>query len=131
LDIRYARNVQRAQNILNRGVKELCNNYLRYRGRLDEVDNFKVDMKAVSSAEDSTKIEDFMAHVSVFDSLTTVMTEFGDYIDKSKLFNYLFRMMGVNVPDIASEAMTKNVIKINKGEKVDPIKSTAPPEEEM
>jgi hypothetical protein len=141
LDIRYARTVQRAQNILKSGIKELCNNYLVYRGRPQDVDNFDVAMRSVTSVEDSTKVEDFMSHISVFDGLTTLLAEFGELIDKSKLFYYLFSMMGVTVSDISSKKMLKIIQAIEKGEPLPeddnpsqitplPPEEEAPPEEE-
>lgn len=147
LDIRYARTVQRGQNILKNGIKELCNNYLAYRGRPTDIDQFEVNMRSVTSAEDSTKIEEFMAHISVFDALSTLLSEFGDYVDKSKLLYYLLGIMGVNISDIASDKMMKLIkalengeappvdkgeeeIPVDKGEEEIPPEEELPPEEE-
>jgi hypothetical protein len=105
LDIRYARTVQRAQKILKEGITDLCNNYLLYRGRVDDVDKFDVVLRSVTSAEDATKVEDLMAHMSIFDTLTTLLTEFGTYLDKAKIFDYLLSLVGINTSDISSVKM--------------------------
>jgi hypothetical protein len=119
LDIRYARTVKRVQNILKYGIKELCNNYLRFRGRVEDIDEFDVCLASVTSAEDASRIDDVMAHLSVFDTLTTLLTEFGEYLSKPKLFLYLSEMIGLNVTDIASEKMKKIIRDYEKGRNVD------------
>jgi hypothetical protein len=102
---------------------------LRYRGRVDDVDDFNVSLASISSAEDSSRIEDVMAHLSVFDSMTTLLTEFGDYISKPKLLNYLMEMIGMNISDVASPSMQKIVDDIFKGKEIKTPKTT--PEDEF
>lgn len=130
LDIRYARNVQRAQNILRRGLKELCNNYLRFRGRVDDIDKFEIEMKIVTSAEDMSKSEDFMNNLGIFDSMMTLTTEYGKYVSKPKLLTLIMGMLGVDISDIASKEMEAFLKSIRDGEEIDEPEVAEPEGEE-
>lgn len=116
LDLRYARNVQKAQNILRNGIVELCNNYLRYRGRGVDVGNFNIILKSVTSAEDASRLEDFVSQISVFDSITTLLSEFKDYVSKPKLMYMLLKMMGLDPADIGTDEMKKLIDMIENNE---------------
>jgi hypothetical protein len=119
LDMRYARNAQKGQNILRNGIHELCNNYLLFRGRVDDVDEFDVILNNITSAEDASRVEDFISQVGVFDSITTLLNEFKDYVSKPKLMNLLLKMMRINPSDISSDVMIQIVKKIEAGEDFD------------
>ena len=103
LDIRYARSVQRVQTIVRYGIEELCNNYLRYRGRIDDVGKFDIRMRPLSTAENAERIEEHITNMQVFDSMQGVLETYSDYIDKPKLFKSLLNMVNISPEEIASE----------------------------
>lgn len=103
LDIRYARSVQRVQTIIRYGIEELCNNYLRYRGRPNDVGKFNIRMRPVSTSETASRVEEYITNMQAFDSVANTLETFGDYIDKAKLFKSTLGLIGMQPSDIASE----------------------------
>lgn len=102
LDIRYARMAQRNQNSLEYGYRELLNNYLRFRGRVGDQDNFKIILKSVNSAEQQDYFEEFNNRLDVFTKLETIVAGNEDFIDKAKLLLYILRMLGFNADAIVT-----------------------------
>lgn len=116
MDLRYARTVQRAQNCLKAGIRELCNNYLRFRGRGEEVNNFEVVMRDVTSIEDSSMIEDLISRVGLLDSLGRLAEENDGLIDKTKLVIYALNLIGIDVSQVLTDdllAKMKNDDKVS------------------
>lgn len=105
LDIRYSRSVKRVQNILKEGIRDLCNNYLKYRKRDSDINNFEVIMSSVTSAEDNSMIEDLVMRLDLFNSVSTMSSDFEDYIDKGRLFIHLLRLVGIDASEIGSEKL--------------------------
>ena len=115
MDLRYARSVQRVQNILINGIKALCNNYLRYRGRNSDVGKFRVKMRPLSTSENSSRIEEFITNMQAVDSVNGLMQEYGDYIDKPKMLKSLLNMVGISPSEIASEEFATILKEIEEG----------------
>jgi hypothetical protein len=115
LDIRYARSVQRVQTIVRYGIEELCNNYLRYRGRLDDIGKFNVSMRPISTAESAEKIEEHITSMQVFDSMAQTMESFAPYIDKAKLFRTLLNLTNISPSEIASKEFMQILDEMEKG----------------
>ena len=115
LDIRYARSVKRVQTILRYGIEELCNNYLRYRGRVSDVGKFSIRMRPLSSADNAERIEEHITGMQVFDSMTATLETFSPYIDKAKLFKSLLNLTSISPSDIASEEFQTILDELEKG----------------
>lgn len=115
MDIRYARSVQRVQNILNNGIQELCNNYLRYRGRNDDVNKFKVRMRPVSTSESAGRIEEWISSVAAFDSSQNLLESFSSYIDKAKFLKAMLNLIGVSPSEIGNEEFLKILKELDDG----------------
>lgn len=107
LDARYARTVQRVQNIIKEGVRELCNNYLAYRGKTDDQNKFHVAMRDVTSAEDAAVVEDVLARLQTLDTFTPLYETYGDFLDKGKVLLYLATMVGLDITNIGNEELIK------------------------
>ena len=103
LDIRYARSVKRVQTIMRYGVEELCNNYLRFRGRGHDVGKFNIRMRPLSAADNAERIEEHITGMQVFDSMASMLEMYSPYIDKAKLFRSLLNLTNISPSDIASE----------------------------
>lgn len=116
LDIRYARPVQKVQTIMRYGIEELCNNYLVYRGRPDDIGKFEIVMRTVMSAEVGAKVEEFVSNMQVFDSTQNMAELYGDYIDKAKLFKTMANLVGLEPEDIGNEAFLKILKSMKSGE---------------
>lgn len=131
LDIRYARPVQKVQTIIRYGIEELCNNYLRYRGRIDDVGKFDIKMKVVVSAENSARIEEFVQNMGIFDSVTSMVENYGEYVDKAKLFATIIRLIGLTPADVGSEKFLEILKSMEEGTyKEEPKKAEESEEEE-
>lgn len=115
LDIRYARSVQRVQTIARYGIEELCNNYLRYRGRTNDVGKFNIRMRPLSTAESAERIEEHITSMQIFDSVQGMAEAYAPYIDKAKLFKSLLNLAKISPSDIASEEFMKILDEMEKG----------------
>ena len=115
LDIRYARSVQRVVNIIKLGIQELCNNYLRFRGRVNDVNKFTVRMRPLSTSETQGRVEEHITNMQAFDSTSQTMEQFSQYIDKAKLFKSLLGLVGISPSDIASEEFMQILEEMEKG----------------
>lgn len=130
MDIRYARSVQRVQNILNNGVRELCNNYLRYRGRNSDVNKFKVVMRPISTAESVERIEDWMMAAQAFDAGAGMLQEYAPYIDKAKFLRSMLGLIGLSPSEIGNEEFLKILKEIEDGTYKEENHKVAQPEEQ-
>jgi len=116
MDARYARSVQRVQQVIKNGVTELCNNYLRYRGRNNDVGKFTIHMRPLDTADTMNRIEELTTNMQAIDSVRAALIDgFNGYIDKAKLLNYLLNTIGVSAVDIASEEFAKILAEFEQG----------------
>ena len=115
MDIRYARSVQRVQSILVNGIRNLCNNYLIYRGRHGDVNKFKVRMRPVVTSETAGRVEEFMTNMQAFDSMSNFLTEYGPYVDKAKVLKSMLGLVGWSPSDIASEEFSTILQEMEEG----------------
>lgn len=115
MDIRYARSVQRVQNIIINGITNLCNNYLAFRGRQSDIGKFTVKMRPLSTSEASNRIEEFATSMQTLESANGLIEEYGDYVDKAKLLISLLNLVGISPSEIASEELTKIMKEIADG----------------
>lgn len=115
MDARYARSVQRVQTIIRYGIEELCNNYLRYRGRPSDIGKFNIHMRPLSTAETAGRIEEHVTNMQVFDSMASMMDTYSSYIDKAKLFRSLLNLVNISPSDIANEEFEKILDELDKG----------------
>lgn len=115
MDIRYARSVQRVQNIMVNGIKSLCNNYLIYRGRLSDINKFKIRMRPITTSDTMGRVEEYVTCMSVFDSSQTFLQEYAQYIDKAKFLKATLGLIGLSPSEIASEEFMKILQELEKG----------------
>jgi hypothetical protein len=130
LDIRYSRTIQRANNIMKDGVKELCRNYLRYRKRLGDLDNFEVVLRDIGGAEEMSRIDDFLSHSAVFDSFAGMLDSYADSIDKEKFFWHVCKLVGLDPKQFGSDKLVSRMEAIEKSEEVAPVSPTTGEEED-
>ena len=115
-DARYARSVQRVIQILIRGITDLCNNYLRYRGKYDDVGKFEIKMRPLDSADLINRIEELMVNMQAIDAARASLVEgFPEYIDKAKLLKSLLNMVGISPTDVASEEFLQILKELEDG----------------
>lgn len=107
MDIRYARTIQRVQNILRNGIEDLCNNYLRYRGRANDVGNFRVVMRDVTHTEDDAMLNELMQRLSLVDSVSRFASENDTLIDLPSMLNHVLTMVGLDVSKFAKGDLLK------------------------
>ena len=103
MDIRYARSIQRVQTIMTNGLRDLCNNYLRYRGRVNDVNKFRIRLRPVVTSENAGRVEEFVNNLQAMDAVQTLLQNFGPYIDKAKLLKSMLGLIQLSPSDIASE----------------------------
>ena len=115
MDIRYARSVQRVQNIMINGITNLCNNYLKFRGKNSDIGKFKIRMRPLSTSETSNRIEEFSTAMQTFDSASSMLDTYKDYVDLAKFFIMILNLIGVSPNEIASEKLLKIMKEISDG----------------
>lgn len=116
LDIRYSRTVQRCLNIFRTGLMDLCNHYLKFRGRSGDIGKFKIVLREVTFAEDAGLVEDMMGRLQILDSLGNFIETHSDLVDKPKMFLYIMNMIGIDVGRFATEEFLKLIGRIKKEE---------------
>lgn len=132
MDLRYARTVQRAQNALREGIRDLCDNYLKFRGREKDMGNYEIIMRDVTGIEDSGLIEDLLQRVGLLDSICRVAEENEDIFDKDKLMVYCLNLIGIDVTEVAKDSFLKNFDKgVKKVVKDDELEDDEEDEEEV
>lgn len=112
MDIRYSRTIQRVQNILRNGLEELCNNYLRYRGRGADVGNFEIEMRDVTHTEDDAMLNELMQRLSLVESVSRFASDNSSFIDMPSMLNHVLTMVGLDVTKFAKG----DLLKLIKGE---------------
>ena len=111
MDFRYGRIVQRCQTIVRLGIKELCNNYLEYRGRHGDVNKFTVRMREIQSSEESSMIQDFSDRLTLLEQIINSLSEYDEAIDRKKLLNYVFNLIGIDLSNIVTDEFSKELDK--------------------
>lgn len=129
LDIRYARSVQRVQTILINGIRDLCNNYLRFRGRKADVNNFTIRMRPIETSENIGRVEELITNLQAFDASEQFLTQYGDYIDKAKWFRSMLNLVGISPSQIGSEEFLKILKELNDGTYKEENHKSSKPEE--
>lgn len=131
MDSRYARSVQRVQTIIINGIIALCNNYLSYRGRKSDINNFTIKMRPLDTADTMNRIEELVTKLQAMDSVNGFMENFKDYIDRAKLFLSMARLIGLSPTEIGSKTLLEIIKDIEEGHyDPDKYKSEEPSEEE-
>lgn len=131
MDSRYARSVQRVQTIIINGIIALCNNYLSYRGRKSDINNFTIKMRPLDTADTMNRIEELVTKLQAMDSVNGFMENFKDYIDRAKLFLSMARLIGLSPTEIGSKTLLEIIKDIEEGNyDPDKYKSEEPSEEE-
>lgn len=115
MDIRYARSVQRVQTIMINGIRNLCNNYLLYRGRHSDVNKFNIRMRPIATSETAGRIEEFMTNMQAFDSMSNFLQEYGKYVDKAKVLKSMLGLIGWSASEIGSEEFLTILKEIEEG----------------
>jgi hypothetical protein len=125
LDSRYGRIIQRANTIMKNGVRELCNNYLKFRGREGDINNFDVEMRDVITADDASRVDEFISKMSIFDTMSTLSQTYGDYLDTSKTLWNLFKLVGLDPTDFSSDKLEKDIKSYEAGLKRENLKPSS------
>ena len=116
MDARYARSVQRVQQVAIDGVTELCNNYLRYRGKAEEIGKFQIKMRPLDTADTMNRVEELVTNMQAIDSVRGSLVEgFSEYIDKAKLLKSVLNLIGISATDIGSEEFLQILKELEEG----------------
>lgn len=130
MDSRYARSVQRVQNVMINGIKALCNNYLSYRGRKSDINNFTIKMRPLDTADTMNRIEELVTKLQAMDAMNGMTENYKEYIDRAKMFISMANLVGLSPSEIGSKELLQIIDEINKGT-YDPDKyKPAEPEED-
>lgn len=115
IDARYARTVQRVQQIVISGIEDICNNYLLYRGRREDVGKFKIKMRPLDTVDTMNRIEEVSMQMQAVDSMVNFYDMYKPYIDKAKLFKAVTNMIGFTSDDIASKEFRQILQELEDG----------------
>lgn len=102
-DLRYARSILRVQQILINGITDLCENYLKYRGRGSDVGAFKIYMRPLPTSETSTRVEEFVSNLQMIDSSSAFLDSYADYIDKAKWLKSMLNLANIDANEVATD----------------------------
>lgn len=115
IDLRYARSVQRVQNIALNGIKALCNNYLEFRGRKSDVNQFRIRMRPISTSENSGRVEELITNLQAVDSSSGMLEQYKDYIDKAKWFKAMLGLISISPDEIGSKEFLQMLQEMKNG----------------
>ena len=102
-DLRYARSILRVQQILINGITDLCENYLKYRGRGSDIGAFKIYMRPLPTSETSTRVEEFVSNLQMIDSSSAFLDSYADYIDKAKWLKSMLNLANIDANEVATD----------------------------
>jgi len=102
-DLRYARSILRVQQILINGITDLCENYLKYRGRGSDVGAIKIYMRPLPTSETSTRVEEFVSNLQMIDSSSAFLDSYADYIDKAKWLKSMLNLANIDANEVATD----------------------------
>ena len=117
-DLRYARSVIRVQQILINGIMDLCENYLRYRGRGADIGAFRIYMRPLPTSETATKVEEYVSNLQMIDSSSAFLESYADYIDKAKWLKAMLNLANIDVNEVATDKFKEILKAIDDGEYV-------------
>ena len=114
-DLRYARSVLRVQQILINGITDLCENYLKYRGRGSDIGAFKIYMRPLPTSETSTRVEEFVSNLQMIDSSSAFLESYSDYIDKAKWLKSMLNLANIDSNEVATDKFKEILSAIDDG----------------
>ena len=114
-DLRYARSVLRVQQILINGITDLCENYLKYRGRGYDIGAFKIYMRPLPTSETSTRVEEFVSNLQMIDSSSAFLDSYADYIDKAKWLKSMLNLANIDANEVATDKFKEILSAIEDG----------------
>lgn len=114
-DLRYARSVLRVQQILINGITDLCENYLKYRGRGSDIGAFKIYMRPLPTSETSTRVEEFVSNLQMIDSSSAFLDSYADYIDKAKWLKSMLNLANIDANEVATDKFKEILSAIEDG----------------
>ena len=115
MDLRYARSVQRVQTILINGITALCKNYLQYRGRIEDMEKFKVEMRPLPTSETASRIEEVSTNLQMVDSSSQFLEANAAYIDKVKWLRTMLNLIDIDPVDVGTEKFKQIINDIENG----------------
>ena len=115
MDLRYARSAQRVMDIAKNGIRNLCNNYLLYRGRPKDVNRFRIWMRPLVTQDTAGRVEEFMSNAQAIDSFASTLDSYKEYLDKAKVLKMLLNLVGISPVEVASEEYMKILKEISEG----------------
>jgi len=89
ISINFAKNADRLQSALKRGIKRLCQIHLAYRGIDPRPDRFEVEMTGVSSAEEEELKSALDKGIDVSSRLMDLIAQAKDSEEKKEILQYL------------------------------------------
>ena len=116
MDARYARTVQKVQQVAINGVQDLCDNYLKYRGKAECVGKFQIKMRPLDTADTMNRVEELLTNMQAIDAVRGSLVEgFSEYINKAKLLKSVLNIVGLSPVDIGSEEFLQILKEIEDG----------------
>lgn len=115
MDLRYARSVQRVQHILINGITALCKNYLQFRGRIEDMEKFTVEMRPLPTSETASRIEEVSTNLQMVDSSSQFLEANADYIDKAKWLITMLNLIDIDPTVVGTEKFKQIINDIDSG----------------
>lgn len=92
LDIRYGKFVKKLKDANANGIKDLCNIWLKIRGRESQIGKFDIIYNSPSSTEELAKLEELESRVNVVSNLVdTIVSHTDGGVNKTKILLELLR----------------------------------------
>jgi hypothetical protein len=92
LDIRYGKFVKKLKDANVNGIKDLCNIWLKIRGRESQIGKFDIIYNSPSSTEELAKLEELESRVNVVSNLVdTIVSHTDGGVNKTKILLELLR----------------------------------------
>ena len=97
---------------------DLCENYLRYRGRGADIGAFRIYMRPLPTSETATKVEEYVSNLQMIDSSSAFLESYADYIDKAKWLKAMLNLANIDVNEVATDKFKEILKAIDDGEYV-------------
>lgn len=86
LDIRYGKFIKKLIDASVRGIEDLCNIWLKIRGRSQQIGKFRIVYNSPSSTEELAKLQELQSRVNIVSDLVdTIVNNTGDGVNKAKM----------------------------------------------
>ena len=87
LDVRYSKRIKKIIDAIVAGTQVLCNLWLKLRGRIKSINNFKVVYVSPSSHEDYARLREIKERAAIANEVITTITSNAPDVNSTELLN--------------------------------------------